>query len=70
MQVFGEMEVYSVNPDVITCCSLITAFEMGGRWSLSLQMLRQMCSGKGPLNETAKTLGQVSKKWLCCYSLY
>ena len=61
MQVFGEMETHAVNPDVVTCCSLITAFEIGGRWSLSLQLLLQMCSGSGPLCETAKTLSQVGQ---------
>ena len=60
LQVFGEMETHAVNPDVVTCCSLITAFEMGGRWNLSLQLLLQMCSQTSPLCETAKILSQVS----------
>ena len=63
-QVFAQMEDHAVAPDVVTCCSLITAFETGGRWDLSLQMLCQMSAALSPLRETALKLGQVKCVYL------
>lgn len=59
VQVFGSMEGYAVRPDVVTCCSLVTALEMGGRWDLSLQVLLQMCEGAGVLQGTVRKLQRV-----------
>lgn len=60
VQVFGEMSSHAVCPDVVTCCSLVTAFEMGGKWQLSLQVLIQMCEGREHLKHLACALTEVS----------
>ena len=53
------MGQHGVSPDVVTCCSLMTAFEMGGMWQLSLEMLIQMCAGHEALQHIARNLQQV-----------
>ena len=44
MQVFEHMQEAGVEPDVVTCCSLISALERGGEWQLAEQLFCQMCA--------------------------
>ena len=59
------MQENGIQPDVVTCCSLISALENGGEWLTALQLFIQMCSGKGtdnlpsPLQATGARLKQV-----------
>ena len=38
------MQDLQVEPDVVTCCSLVSALERGGQWRLAEQLFCQMCS--------------------------
>ena len=42
MQVFEQMEVDGVEPDMVTCCSLLKALERGGEWALAEQLFCQV----------------------------
>ena len=33
-----------MEPDVVTCCSLVSALERGGQWRLAEQLFSQMCA--------------------------
>jgi len=65
MQVFEQMQENGIQPDVVTCCSLISALENGGQWLTALQLFIQMCSGERsdgtpcPLQATGARLKQV-----------
>ena len=37
------MQKEGVRPDVVTCCSLISALESGGQWMYAEQLFEQMC---------------------------
>ena len=43
-QVFEHMQEHRVEPDVVTCCSLVSALERGGQWRLAEQLFSQMCA--------------------------
>lgn len=45
LQVFHEMQNSNAEPDVVLCCSLITALESGGQWQLGLDLFIQMSIG-------------------------
>jgi pentatricopeptide repeat protein len=65
MQLFKGMQEHGVEPDVVTCCSLISALENGGQWRLALHLFIQMCTeptengNPGPLHDTAMELQKV-----------
>ena len=41
-QVFEQMELDGVEPDMVTCCSLLKALERGGEWALAEQLFCQV----------------------------
>ncbi len=43
-QVFEQMELDGVEPDMVTCCSLLKALERGGEWALAEQLFCQVPS--------------------------
>jgi len=67
LQLFKGMQERGVDPDVVTCCSLISALENGGQWRLALHVFIQMCTGPtssgnlGPLHDTALELQKVRR---------
>jgi len=63
-QVFEQMELDGVEPDMVTCCSLLKALERGGEWALAEQLFcqvrRRSSSTQGVLTHLAHERGNDS----------
>ena len=50
------MQDAQVEPDVVTCCSLVSALERGGQWRLAEQLFSQMCAAAAAAGDTRALL--------------